>query len=77
MNVEDTTVDGVGGADVTRVERPWCGSKGGSLYTFVQKEYWNQGLFNYWTLAQIPNFILATPILLTCFLLFYTYICTL
>jgi phosphatidylinositol glycan class V len=74
VNVEDTVVDGVGGADLFRVERPWCGSKGGSLYTFVQKEYWNQGLFNYWTLAQIPNFILAAPILLTCFLLFYSYV---
>ncbi|GFH45070.1 hypothetical protein CTEN210_01544 [Chaetoceros tenuissimus] len=34
-----------------------------SLYGYVQNKHWNVGLFRYWTLAQIPNFILASPIL--------------
>jgi len=35
-----------------------------TFYTFIQATYWNQGLFNYWTLQQLPNFILALPTLL-------------
>jgi uncharacterized membrane protein YgcG len=55
-------------------DRPWCGMHGGSLYTFVQKEYWNQGLFNYWRMDQLPNFALAFPVLFSCGVLFYTYV---
>ena len=55
-------------------KRPWCEQSGGTLYGFVQKEYWNQGLFNYWTLAQLPNFLLAAPILYTCFVMFQTFV---
>ena len=46
-----------------------------SLYTFVQNEYWNQGLMKYWRLNQLPNFILSGPIFLTSFLLFYVFHC--
>jgi Gpi18-like mannosyltransferase len=53
--------------------RPWCGANGGSLYTFVQSEYWNQGLFHYWRLSQLPNFLLSFPILFSCFHMFYQY----
>lgn len=34
------------------------------MYVFVQKEYWNVGVFNYYEWKQLPNFILATPMLL-------------
>ena len=45
--------------------RPWCAEEGlSNLYAFVQSEYWNQGPFCYWTLKQIPNFLLAAPVLL-------------
>jgi hypothetical protein len=44
--------------------RPWCDKPFGvGIYSFVQEEYWNVGLFNYWTLAQLPNFLLAGPML--------------
>ena len=58
----------------TSSKRPWCEQSGGTLYGFVQKEYWNQGLFNYWTLVQLPNFFLAAPILYTCFVMFQTFV---
>ncbi|KAK8865872.1 hypothetical protein IAR55_001020 [Kwoniella newhampshirensis] len=44
--------------------RPWCDVKPPISYAFVQKEYWNIGLFNYWTLSQMPNILLASPVLL-------------
>eukprot|EP01113_Clastostelium_recurvatum_P050756 TRINITY_DN9692_c0_g1_i1.p1 TRINITY_DN9692_c0_g1~~TRINITY_DN9692_c0_g1_i1.p1 ORF type:complete len:508 (-),score=92.78 TRINITY_DN9692_c0_g1_i1:6-1373(-) len=42
--------------------RPWCsGGMMPNLYSFVQKEYWNQGFFQYYELKQVPNFLLAAP----------------
>ncbi|WWC86193.1 uncharacterized protein L201_001066 [Kwoniella dendrophila CBS 6074] len=45
-------------------KRPWCDQKLPFVYGFVQKEYWNNGLFNYWSISNIPNFILPLPIFL-------------
>ena len=33
-------------------------------YNYLQSRYWKQGFLNYWKLKQIPNFILAMPIIL-------------
>lgn len=41
----------------------WCQNSLPFSYTSVQSKYWNVGLLRYWTLKQIPNFILAFPIL--------------
>lgn len=41
----------------------WCGANIPSAYSHVQSKYWNVGLFNYYELKQIPNFMLAAPIL--------------
>ena len=46
------------------------------MYSWIQNEYWGNGLFSYWTLKQIPNFLLASPmifiscktIMTTCFI---------
>ncbi|TVY85509.1 GPI mannosyltransferase [Lachnellula suecica] len=43
--------------------RPWCNKSLPSIYTFVQDYYWNCGLFRYWTLSNLPLFLLATPML--------------
>ncbi|KAM7203880.1 GPI mannosyltransferase 2 [Rhypophila sp. PSN 637] len=42
--------------------RPWCGRTFPSVYVFVQAHYWNNGLFNYWTLSNLPLFVLGAPI---------------
>lgn len=50
--------------------RPWCDFEifGVSIgmYSWIQKEYWGNGVFSYWTLRQIPNFALASPMILIC-----------
>ncbi len=34
-----------------------------SLYGYTQRQHWNVGFFRYYELKQIPNFLLAAPIL--------------
>ena len=41
---------------------PWCSNLTPSIYTHVQSKYWNVGFLRYWTLQQIPNFLLAAPV---------------
>ncbi|GAA6057042.1 hypothetical protein JCM3770_005223 [Rhodotorula araucariae] len=43
--------------------RPWCSEGIGLSYGWVQREYWDVGPLRYWTLRQIPNFVLAAPVL--------------
>ncbi|KAK4237236.1 glycosyltransferase [Achaetomium macrosporum] len=43
--------------------RPWCQGYVPSIYTFVQQHYWNNGFLRYWTVSNLPLFLLATPML--------------
>ncbi|WRT64086.1 uncharacterized protein IL334_001015 [Kwoniella shivajii] len=54
--------------------RPWCENGLPSAYGFVQKEYWGNGLFKYWTISNIPNIILPLPIIFISFLGTYKYL---
>ncbi|KAL5632882.1 hypothetical protein ACGC1H_005733 [Rhizoctonia solani] len=47
--------------------RPWCNSHIPLIYSFVQSHYWDVGLWRYWTIDQIPNFLFAMPILTLAF----------
>lgn len=51
----------------------WCASRIPLLYGHVQKSYWQNGLLAFWQLKQIPNFILAGPILFFSF--FISWMC--
>ncbi|KAG9187446.1 phosphatidylinositol glycan, class V [Alternaria panax] len=42
--------------------RPWCDQSFPSIYSWVQSHYWNVGLFRYWTLSNLPLFLLAAPV---------------
>ena len=43
---------------------PWCNDSIPLAYNYIQKNYWEQGLFNYWEWKNIPHFLLATPVVL-------------
>ncbi|KAI5083016.1 hypothetical protein GOP47_0002759 [Adiantum capillus-veneris] len=43
--------------------RPWCTRKLPYLYGFVQSNYWDVGFLRYFQLKQLPNFLLASPML--------------
>ncbi|KAJ3567054.1 hypothetical protein NP233_g6617 [Leucocoprinus birnbaumii] len=45
----------------------WCTNAPPLIYNHVQARYWNVGLFKYWTLSQVPNFIIAFPPLFALF----------
>ncbi|KAH8599794.1 hypothetical protein B0O99DRAFT_668254 [Bisporella sp. PMI_857] len=42
-------------------KRVWCQQMLPSISGFVQDHYWNVGPFRYWTVSNIPLFLLATP----------------
>lgn len=53
----------------------WCASNWiPSIYSHVQSKYWNVGFLRYWTVSNIPNFILAFPALLHVFAFCWFYL---
>ncbi|CAI0474909.1 unnamed protein product [Linum tenue] len=43
--------------------RPWCKAKIPLLYNYIQGRYWGVGFLTYFQFKQLPNFLLASPIL--------------
>lgn len=43
--------------------RPWCNKRIPYLYGFVQSHYWDVGFLRYFQVKQLPNFLLASPML--------------
>ncbi|KAK3333755.1 glycosyltransferase family 76 protein [Cercophora scortea] len=41
----------------------WCHGYLPSIYAYVQEHYWNVGFLRYWTLPNLPLFLLAGPML--------------
>jgi phosphatidylinositol glycan class V len=49
--------------EVISTRPAWCNNNLPSIYNHVQLKYWDVGFLRYWTPAQIPNFVLAAPVL--------------
>ncbi|KAJ2800144.1 ER membrane glycoprotein subunit of the GPI transamidase complex-like protein [Coemansia guatemalensis] len=43
--------------------RPYCGGFPATVYGFVQDAYWDVGFLRYYTWQQLPNFVLAAPMI--------------
>ncbi|KAI3454829.1 hypothetical protein Pfo_011492 [Paulownia fortunei] len=43
--------------------RPWCKARVPLLYNYIQSHYWGVGFLRYFQVKQLPNFLLASPIL--------------
>ncbi|XP_077230266.1 uncharacterized protein LOC143863480 isoform X2 [Tasmannia lanceolata] len=43
--------------------RPWCKTRVPLFYDYLQSQYWGVGFLRYFQLKQLPNFLLASPIL--------------
>ncbi|KAG8588696.1 hypothetical protein GDO81_006065 [Engystomops pustulosus] len=52
----------------------WCSLRFPLAYSHIQSEYWDVGLFRYFKLQQLPNFLLASPVMILsiCTILEYT-----
>lgn len=49
-------------------DRPWCSRSPPLIYSFVQDHYWNVGFGRYFTLSNLPLFLISSPMYLLCFL---------
>jgi phosphatidylinositol glycan class V len=62
----ETGICSVEGDDIVRPD--WCGmaqrDSSFSVYSHLQGKYWNVGFLSYYEWKQIPNFVLAAPVLL-------------
>lgn len=43
------------------VRTPWCENTLPLIFSYVQSHYWNNGFLRYWTVSNIPLFLLAAP----------------
>ena len=53
---------------------PWCDHYLPIPYSYIQKHYWNVGFLKYYELKQLPNFVLASPVVFLSIVGVYEYL---
>ena len=53
---------------------PWCEQYLPIPYTYIQKHYWNVGFLRYYEIKQLPNFVLALPLVMLSMMGIYEYL---
>ncbi|VDN15518.1 unnamed protein product [Dibothriocephalus latus] len=54
----------------------WCSHVPLSSYSKIQSKFWNVGFLHYYQFKQIPNFLLAAPVLVISSLIIYNFYCS-
>ena len=60
--------------DVDCSKPKWCKAYFPSIYNHVQKDIWGLALFSYYKFKKLPNFILATPVIVLSLSSVYLYL---